>query len=138
MINKKGFTILEATIAIFILLIGLLAVVQLFPFSLKIIGDSSDLTIGSNLAVSKLEEIRGLTYDTVGTGTIETKQRLSSDPSSYLYNFQRQTVVTLVDSNLNASAGDVGLKEITVTVYWSSPVSTAEKSTSMSTIISSY
>ncbi|MDD2807071.1 MAG: prepilin-type N-terminal cleavage/methylation domain-containing protein [Patescibacteria group bacterium] len=138
MTNQKGFTILEATIAIFILLIGLLAVVQLFPFSLKIIGDSSDLTIGSNLAVSKLEEIRGLTYESIGTGTIETKQRLSSDQTSYLYNFQRQTVVTTIDSNLNTSVSDVGLKQVTVTVFWTSPVSTAEKSTSMSTIVSSY
>lgn len=130
MINEKnqGFTLIEATIAIAVLAVGLFAVTQFFPFGLKIIGDSNNLTTASNIALSKIEELVSSNYDELNLGTVETKHRLSTDSASYLYNYQRQTVIGLVDSNFNASPTDVGLKKITVTVYWLSPIGLKEKS----------
>lgn len=136
--NKKGYTLIEATVAILILVVGLFSVVQFFPLGLRIISDSQDLTVSSNLALSKIEEMKALSYDSIGTGTIETKQRISSDPSSYLYNYQRQTDVETIDANLNYSATDIGLKKITVTVFWQSPILSSEKSTQISSLISNY
>jgi prepilin-type N-terminal cleavage/methylation domain-containing protein len=132
---NKGFTIIEATVAISILLIGLLAVTQFFPFSLKIINNSQNFTTASNLAVAKIEELRSLNYDNIGTGTIETKTRLSADPSNYLYAYQRQTVVQYLDSNFNTSETDQGIKKINVTVYWYSPIGAVEKFISINSLV---
>lgn len=129
---------IEASVAIVILLIGLFAVIQFFPFSLEIIGDSNNRTIASNLALSQLEEIGSDTYSNISTGTIESKQRVSSDSDSYLYNYQRETTVSFIDSDFNPSATDIGLKKITVTVYWQSPVTKGEKSYSLESVVASF
>ena len=136
--NKRGFTIIEATVSIFILIIGLTAVMQFFPFSLRIIGDSESITAASNLAINKLEETASLDYEQIGTGTIEAKQRLSADPSSYLYDYWRQTTAQFVDANLQPSANDIGMKQVIVTVYWLSSVGLNEKSISMSALVSDF
>ncbi|MBI3290876.1 hypothetical protein HYZ76_01180 [Candidatus Falkowbacteria bacterium] len=133
-----GFTLVESTIAIFILLVGLLAVMQFFPLGIRMIGDSQDLTIATNIALSKIEELVSTRYEDLGVGTIEAKQRVSSDPSSYLYDYQRQTAVELVDSDFNTSVSDEGLKKITVTVFWDSAVGAIEKSTEINTVIADY
>lgn len=133
----KGFTLIEATIAIFVLIIGLTAVTQLFPFSLKISGDSQNITTASVIALEKIEEMRASNYDDITVGTIEVKHRMSADPTNYLYNYQRETAVAAVDGNLNNSPTDVGLKKIIVTVFWQSPLKkTAEKSIQLTTLIS--
>lgn len=133
--KSGGFTLIESAVAIAVLMVGLWAVAQFFPFSLKVIGDSQNITVASNLVVAKIEEISSLEYDTIITGTIEAKAPVSSDPSSYLNNYQREVVVELLDSNFNTTGVDVGLKKITVTVYWISPIGLVEKSTNSITIV---
>ena len=136
--SGAGFTLLEAVFAISILLIGLVAIVQFFPFAAKIIGDSQSLTTTSNLALAKIEELKSSSYDELTVGTIEAKHRLSSDPSSYLYQYQRQTVIETVNGNLDPSGSDIGLKKITVTVFWHSRIGSQEKSNQIYTLISDY
>ncbi len=136
--NKNGFTLIESTVAIFLLMIGIFTVMEFFPFALRIIGNSQSLTIASNIALSKIEEIQSLDYELVNPGTIEVKQRVSSDPDNYLYKYQRQTVVETVDSNFDPSGSDVGFKKITVTVFWPSLFGTAEKSFIINHVISSH
>ena len=137
-IKHTGFTLIEAAVAIAVLLVGLWSVLQFFPFSIKIIGDSQSLTVASNLVVEELESLSTDNYSVIGVGTIEAKHPVSSDTTSYLSKYQRQTVVQLIDSDFNASATDVGLKKITVTVYWRSPVGVNERSITTSTIIADH
>lgn len=136
--NKQGFTLIESTVAMVILMVGLWSVIQFFPFSLKIIGDAQNLTLASNLAVSQIEAVASEGYDLINTGTIETKGPISSDPGSYLYNYQRETIVEYVDSNFTTIQEDQGLKKITVNVYWLSPIGLTEKSTSIYTLIADF
>lgn len=136
--DETGFTIIEATIAIFILLVGLLAVSEFFPLGLRIINDSQSQTTAANIALSKMEELRSSSYDEIGTDIIETKQRVSADPASYLYRYQRQTTVSLVDSDLNSTVSDIGLKKITVNVYWHSLIGSKEKSIEIYSLFSEY
>ncbi len=136
--NKKGFTLIEASVAIVVLMIGIFSVIQFFPVALQIIGDSQNRTVASSIAIAKLEEVRSSSYDEISTGTIEPKQPASNDTTSYLNRYNRETVVTLVDSNFNLSGTDVGFKKITVTVYWQSPIGDKEKSTSVATVIADF
>jgi prepilin-type N-terminal cleavage/methylation domain-containing protein len=137
-IKPTGFTLIESAIAIFILLVGLVAVIAFFPFGIKIVGESQSETFAANLAQSKVEELKATNYDSLAVGTIEAKHRLSSDASDPLYDYQRQTIVQTVDSNLNTNATDVGLKKVTITVYWISSIAHAERSYSMSTLVSDF
>ncbi|MFA6215702.1 MAG: hypothetical protein WC768_03980 [Patescibacteria group bacterium] len=133
--KNKGFSIIEGTLAIAVLIIGLMAIMQVFPFGLKVIGDSQNTTIASSVALEKIEELRSVQYDSLATGTIEAKHHLSADAGNYLYSYQRQTIVELVDANFNQSGTDIGLKKITVTVFWVSPVGFAEKSIQLNSIV---
>lgn len=136
--GSAGFTLIEASIAIAVLLIGLLAVIQLFPFAFKIIGDSQNTAIASNITLSKIEEMRSNSYDDISIGTVEVKQRISVDTASYLYKFQRETIVEYVDSDFNSSMSDLGLKKITVTTFWPSPLSLDEKSVKINLMLADY
>ena len=68
----------------------------------------------------------------------QTKSRVSSDPASFLYNYQRETIIETVDANFNTSVNDVGLKKITVNVYWQSPVLSKEKTIQLQYVVSNY
>lgn len=136
--TKKGFTVIESVLAITILIIGLFAVINFFPLSTKIIGNSQDATTATSLALAQIETINTIDYENLTVGTYETKQRLAADSTSYLYNFQRQTIIDTVDENFDSSAIDVGLKRITVTVYWQSAIGGIERSISIDNIKSDF
>ena len=116
--NQTGLTLLEAAITIAVILIGVMTIVQIFPLAFKIGKTAEQTTVAINLAQAKIEEIFFLDYDNIAIGEIEAKHRLSSDPASPFYNYQRQTVAEYVDGNLAASPTETELKKITVTVYW--------------------
>lgn len=118
--NKKypAFGSLEALIATGVLAIGLLAIISLFPFILRLNKQAELSSMASALARAKIEELTILPYDQLTSGTIEPKAHVASDPSDPLYIFERQSTITLINSNLTSSQTDVGLKKIETTVYW--------------------
>lgn len=116
--NQTGLTLLEAAITIAVILIGVITIVQIFPLAFKIGKTAEQTTVAINLAQAKIEEIFFLDYDNIAIGEIEAKHRLSSDPTSPFYSYQRQTVTEYVDGNLAGSLTETELKKITVTVYW--------------------
>jgi len=135
-INKQGFTLIEATIAIAVLVVGIWSIMNFFPFGVRIIGDAQHTTTATSIALSQIEVIQAQDYDTVSTGTIETKEAISSDPASYLHGYQRETIVELIDSNFDVTETDVGLKRITVIVYWQSTIGSVEKSIQIQSVVS--
>ena len=136
--NHQGFSVIESAMAMIILTVGLFAVVQFFPLSLKIVGNSQQTTTATNLALKQIEAISQLNYDNITPGTLEAKQRLASDPGSYLYSYQRQTVVETVDADFNPCTTDIGFKKIVVTVYWLSPIGAVEKSIALNLVRTNY
>ncbi len=127
---------LEVTITISIILIGLLSISRIFPISLKASKSAEENTVASNLAQAKIEELFSIGYDNINTGTIEAKHRLASDPENPFYAYQRETKIEYVDSNLNTSLVSTGIKKATVKVYWSNAVSGNEKNIIFYVIIS--
>lgn len=111
-------------------------IMNAFPFSLTINKKAEIFSMASFIAQSKQEELNSLGYGNIAAGTIEPKTRLSSDPSSYLYNFHRKTEVLYVNDNLNEEAADLGMKKIIITVYYLHPISKKETSYIINTLIS--
>ena len=134
--DNRGFSLLEALLAIAVILVGILAIVKIFPLAFQVSQAAAKATIATNLAQAKIEEIFYLDYDNITLGALEAKHRLSADPANPFYYYQRQTVAKYVDGNLNYSATDTGLKKITATVYWRSPILKNEKNLEIKILIS--
>jgi len=133
--QQDGLSLIEIIVAFTILAVAFIGLVQAFPFGLSINKEAENTTGASYLAQDKIEELNSLGYSNVNVGTIEEKHRLSLDPSNYLYNYQRETVVSYVDSNLSEVGEDQGMKKISVTIYYINAVSKMEKSYSIVTLI---
>ncbi len=134
-INKKAFSIAEIILAITLLVLVFLGIFQSFPYALTAIKASEIKTEAAYLAQSKMEELLSLDYDSIPVGTIEPRQRLGA-VGTYLYNFERETIVEYVDANLTPSAIDTGLKKITTIVYYTNTVSKNEQSYIINTLVS--
>jgi len=126
-IKTSGISILEAMIAISLLLLGILALTKIFPLALKIGQTAEDSTIAANLAQAKLEELFSWSYENIPLGAIEPRHRLSADASNPFYRYERETDVSYVDADLNPTPSATGLKQITAVVYWQSRILSTEK-----------
>jgi Tfp pilus assembly protein PilV len=135
-LNNQGMSLIETMVALLILMVTFVGLIQAFPFSQSIVKTAENSTKAAYLAQNELEQILALNYDSIATGTIEIKQRLSADPVNYLYYFQRETTVSYLDSNWQPSVNDTGIKKISTTVYYTNSISKKENSYSISALSS--
>ena len=133
----RGFSLIEIMVAILIIGTTFIGLLQAFPYAMKINKTAENQTIASYLAQAKLEELNQLDYEDVATTTIEVKHPLGAT-NTPLYTFQRETVATYVDGNMQDSAIDLDLKKITTTVYYTGSLSKTERSYIMQTLIADY
>lgn len=129
-------SLIETMVALLILMVAFISLIQSFPFSQTIVKTAENSTKASYLAQDKLEQLLALGYDNIPVGTVEAKQRLSADSADYLYFFQRQTTVSYLDGDWQASASDTGMKKISITVYYTNSISKTEKSYTISALSS--
>ncbi|MFH1326149.1 MAG: prepilin-type N-terminal cleavage/methylation domain-containing protein [Candidatus Falkowbacteria bacterium] len=134
--TQEGFTLIEVLVSLGIITLVLVALLSVFPFTLRVSQASADETKAVYLAQTSLEQNISLSYDDLGIGIIEAKARLSEDTASWLYNFQRQTTVEYLDIDFNVVIEDSGLKKITTTVFWNYNFGGEEKSYVLSTLMS--
>lgn len=134
--NKQGVSLLEIVIATAILSVGILGLIGAFPQGIETTREQELMVIAGQLAQTKLEEMASLSYAEVVVGTIEDRVHAVAEASDPLYKFLRSTSAGLVDQNLNPSQTDIGLKKITITIYWPSVFNLVEKSQSVVTLIS--
>lgn len=133
--NKIGFSLIEVMVATAILAVGMVAVISIFPLALRANKSAEQASLASAYARAKMEEVLVSAYDEVLVGTVEPRAKVSIDPSDLAYMLERETVVQYIDSNLNVSLSDMGLKQITVAIYWVSRFG-AERSLLLNSIIS--
>lgn len=133
----RGFSLIEIMVAILIIGTTFIGLLQAFPYAMKINKTAENQTIAAYLAQEKLEELNQLDYDEIATSTIEVKHRLGA-VGTPLYAFQRETVVTYVDGNIQDSAIGLGLKKIITTVYYTGSLSKTERSYIMQTLMADY
>jgi len=101
--NTKGFTLIEIVISLGILLIGILAVLALFPVGFDSASRSADLTKATIFAQDKMEEIKRVGY---GASGVSPTSGAFSDPR---FNY----VVTVSTAGLPANC-----QQVTLTVSW--------------------
>ncbi len=106
--GPKGFTLIEIVISLGILLIGILAVLALFPVGFDSASRSADLTKATVYAQNKMEEIKrvGFPVAAVGTPTAFTALDPDSDPR-----FKYTVIVSTAGLPANC-------QQVTLTVSW--------------------
>ena len=125
-----GFTFLEVIIAISVLIIGILAVLQVFPLALNIEKLNQMETQAIFLAQDKIEEKISRAYQ-----NIQVITEIEDSLPSPFERFSRETKIIYVDSDLATTTLDLGLKKIEVTVQWKSSLRLREKSVNLITLI---
>ncbi|MCK5510769.1 hypothetical protein KAI65_04495 [Candidatus Parcubacteria bacterium] len=133
--NQAGVSLLELSIAIMILVGSLIPLTQAFPYSSSIISSAKNDTIASYLAQEKIEEILSLGYENTGIDIVEARHSLGTATSSYLCFFERESIVKYVDTDLQDSLVDTGLKKINTAVYYMDKISNNEKTFTINTLL---
>ncbi len=135
---EKSFTLIELIIAIFILALGITAVLTIFPLGIQIVRFSKMTTTATHLGGAKIEEIISKPYNEISIG-VTTEPALLPPFNDY----ERVTVVSCVNSNLQEVTCDYDLnndpnpiKRIEVTVSWKSSLGITERSIELLTLIS--
>ena len=83
---EAGFTLVEAMIAMFVFLVGSLAVAQLLAVSAQMHSVSQNATQGTRLARQKVDELMKLDFDTNASVQISPDGTLTADTPNYFDN----------------------------------------------------
>ena len=110
--NKKGqqgFTLMETSIAMVVMMVGALGIASLFVFSTQNNIGGSERALAMAVAQQQLEQIRIVNYDdtTLNVGTVTATVRSGERP---------YTVQRTVAQETNADGSARQLKRITITV----------------------
>ena len=128
----KGFTLIEILIAVFVLAI---IVVGLFGFVVLILKSTHEgqrRIIATGLANEKMEMVRNLSYDSVGTvggipaGPIVQSEQVSRNGSTYTVNTDIRYIDDPFDGTVTDSPPDLlntDYKQVRVEVSWTSTLS---------------
>lgn len=128
---KKAFTLVEVVVAIGVLMVGVLGVASFFAYSVKIARSASNTSIATNLAQGLIEEESSKSYDEL-TPQTGAKTDYTSNADSPFNKFQEQINISLIDTDLNESETDIGLKKIEVIIYYHE--GNSEKNVQMATV----
>ena len=107
--NQSGFSLMETTIALLVMMVGALACPSLFVFSLQNNVGGSERALAMAVAQQQLEQIRSVNYDdaTLTAGT--TTSTVRNGERNY-------TVQRTIADETNSGGGAKNLKRITITV----------------------
>lgn len=121
---SKGITIIEALIAVFILTVGIVAVLYMFPLGSRVAKSGQMITVAVELGQGKMEEEISKSYSQLTTGTVTENYGEIFDFGSY----KRVTEISYYE-------GKAGIKKIEIAVYWKSPFGITEKNINLISLI---
>lgn len=133
MLNNKGFTLVEIIVAIFVISVGIVSIVSMFPLGMKLVNSSQTSAISNQLCQQKIEEILATPYNDIVVGNS------SENPLPLPFaSFRREVKITYVDPALSMqeTTTDKGMKKAEVSVYWNNTLGVGEKSTKITSLIS--
>jgi len=122
--NNKGFTLIEALIFLFIFVLITTTFYQVFTVGTKYIIDSKNRLGAISLANERMEMVRNLSYNNIGTeggaigGSIPQEQTVTENGRVY----QVKTEIIGVDDSLDgvapADVAPLDYKKVTIIVTW--------------------
>jgi type II secretory pathway pseudopilin PulG len=130
---RKSFSLIELMVAIFILVVGIVSLLQAFPLGTYIESSSQMNSVANQLAQEKMEEINSQSYDSTFVGTAEENYGSIASFTAY----KRSTTISYFDPGNPevASGSDLGIKKMEVTVFWHSSLGPAEKQVQITSLM---
>ena len=107
--GQRGFTLIETSISMVVMMVAGLAISSLFAFSLQNNVGGGDRALAMGVAQQQLEQLRSVSYEdaTLTVGTTD----LTVNSGGRTYNVQR-----VIADEINADNTSKQLKRITITV----------------------
>lgn len=139
--RRSGFTLVETIVSLAILIIFFSAVTVIFNIVTRMIGESRVRAVGVSLATQKMEEIRNLPFESVGTqggippGVLEQEESVEINSQTFLI---RTTVVYIDDAFDGVVPTDLlptDYKRVRVTVDWEGPFRPANPITLLTNVV---
>jgi Tfp pilus assembly protein PilV len=107
--DNRGFTLIEITVAVFLLVMALLGLISTTAIVMKSNSLSPTMTTATTLVRDKIEELRNTGFGSIIAGGPETQETI----------YSRTWTVACKDQNYNNTAcGSAVMKAIAVTVTW--------------------
>ncbi|NUM56293.1 MAG: prepilin-type N-terminal cleavage/methylation domain-containing protein [Candidatus Hydrogenedentes bacterium] len=109
--SQQGFTLLELTTAMFVLVVGIFGIVRLFQFGLDRMRTIDESAIASQAVLNELELVRSTPYAILADGT---RAFVTVDPAL-------EQMLHLADTKVVIAAapdGTPGLKQVEVSIRW--------------------
>ncbi len=112
----RGFSIIEVMVAVTILVVGVLGVARILPFEIQISRSAENRTVAAHRAQSIIEEMLNTAYGSLNEGSFVSV----ATPESPDDIFAQNATVSCIDEDLVtiSCAGDIGLKQVSVTITW--------------------
>jgi Tfp pilus assembly protein PilE len=123
--DEQGFTLLETSIALIVMMVVTLATASLFVYAVKYNSGSGDRSAALAIAQQRLERLRRVSYTDTLMTTDSTTETVVNAGRSY-------TVVTTICST-SACGGSATLKIITIAV---TPISANQWANTPATVVS--
>ncbi|MBU1131299.1 hypothetical protein KJ840_04155 [Patescibacteria group bacterium] len=90
--------------------------ISIFPYGLNKERGAEKITIATNLAQAKMEDLINTPYNQLTTGVI-TESSLATIDQDFA-SFSRTSEINYLDGDLNVAAEETDLKKIKITVSW--------------------
>jgi len=107
--TQRGFTLIETSVAMVVMMVAALACCSLFVFSMQNNVGGGDRALAMAVAQQQLEKARSVNFDDVSLTAGTTNSTVTSDKRIY-------AVETVIANETNADGSDKQLKRITVRV----------------------
>ena len=128
--SKKGFTLIEILISIFILSVGIVGILLAFPLGVQVESNAKMRTCASKLAQEKMEEVISFPYEDINS-SLEDYETISEFQS-----YKRETNVDYYDpDSFLSTTTNLGIKMIEVKVFWNSSLASIEKNINFKTLV---
>lgn len=107
--GQRGFTLIETSIAMVVMMVGALAMSSLFVFSMQNNVGGAERALAMAVAQQELEQIRSVTYEDAALTAGTTSRTVTNGTRNYTV---QKAIVDLTNSNNTPQQ----LKRITITV----------------------
>ena len=107
--NERGFTLIETSISMVVMMVAGLAVSSLFVFSMQNNVGGNERALAMAVAQQQMEQLRSLSFDSTSLSAGTTTSTIHSSERDY-------TVVTTITDEINPNNTVKLLRKITITV----------------------
>jgi len=138
--SAKGITLIEIIITIFILTVGLVAILQMFPIGTHLAKSGEMATIATQLGQGKIENELSKAYNNIVIGTTTEDYGEIANFEAFkritIINCVRASDISVVDCEYDPTNDPDPMKKIEVIIYWYSPLGIGEKNINLFSLIS--